>query len=66
MKIKALNRINHGKIGDLVQCMNCGKVMLVDIGEEKCPECHAETLSWYDDKQEYRIDDENLILLVKG
>lgn len=52
-----LNRItNNAKTGDLVRCCNCEKVMLVDIGEEICPECHKNgTMQWIDEEQEHNI-----------
>ena len=64
-KIVALDRVSDGeKYGDLVQCSNCGRTMLVDIGEEICPECNENgTLMWVDDKQEYSIYDSNLLLV---
>ena len=64
-KIIALDRVSNGKeYGDLVQCNNCGRVMLVNLGEETCPECDAEgSFEWVDDKQEYSIYDNSLLLV---
>lgn len=65
-KIVALDRVSQGnEYGDLVQCMNCERVMLVNSGTKICPECdESGTLSWVDDlKQEYRIDDQELLLV---
>lgn len=65
-KIIALDRVSQGnEYGDLVKCMNCGRVILVNSGTETCPECdESGTLSWVDDrKQEYRIDDPELLLV---
>ena len=64
MKIHAVCKITNGSdIGDLVQCCNCGKIMLVNSGEEICPECNEDgTLKWLDNKQERSIYDDDLIL----
>lgn len=36
--------------GDFVRCNNCGKLMLLPYGADKCPECSAcGTLAWGDD-----------------
>lgn len=44
--------------GDLVTCSDCGKVMLLPHGADKCPACRSEgNLSWTDDTlQEADID----------
>lgn len=34
--------------GDFVNCCNCGRRMLVNIGVEKCPECDEKSLEWED------------------
>ena len=40
----------QSSVGDLVQCMWCEKVMVVNIGEDVCPACNTEgTLSWIED-----------------
>ena len=31
---------------DFVSCLNCGRTMLVNIGEDKCPECGEDSLVW--------------------
>lgn len=43
--------------GDFVDCCNCGRTMLVNIGTKACPECDAPTLTWADrDNQEVSDD----------
>ena len=44
--------------GDFVTCSNCGKVMLLPYGADKCPACKSEgKLAWTDDtSQETDID----------
>ena len=44
--------------GDFVTCSDCGKVMLLPHGADKCPACRSEgTLAWTDDAlQETDID----------
>ena len=44
--------------GDLVTCSDCGKVMLLPYGADKCPACKREgCLAWTDDTlQEADID----------
>ena len=45
---------NQGEHGDFVKCVNCGKLMLVNIGEDNCPECGKESLVFVDnDNPEY-------------
>lgn len=40
--------------GDFVRCTNCGKLMLVDLREEICPECCTDgSLMWVDEIQEH-------------
>lgn len=34
--------------GDFVFCTNCGKVMVVNIGVDRCPECGEVALMWED------------------
>ncbi|WP_182430932.1 hypothetical protein [Clostridium sp. AF50-3] len=29
-------------------CCNCGKIMLVNIGTDSCPECEEHALMWTD------------------
>jgi hypothetical protein len=51
--------------GDLVECCNCGEVMLVDIGSEDCPLCEKKgCLKWADeDYEEWDGTEENLTLI---
>ena len=46
--------------GDFVQCINCGRLMLVNIGTEECPGCKKHSLSWADSQQEYGLDGSQL------
>ena len=40
--------------GDLVRCISCCKLMLVNNGENKCPECkHNGVLMWADPRCRY-------------
>lgn len=44
--------------GDYVECVNCGKRMLVPCGEERCPECGTYgCLAWVDEQQERSAED---------
>lgn len=43
--------LNADHAGDLVRCVNCGKLMLVGIGDEFCPECGSDNLMFYDDNR---------------
>lgn len=36
------------EVGDFVQYMNCGRLMLVDINTDVCPVCEEKTLAWAD------------------
>lgn len=47
--------------GDLVECCNCGRIMFVDIGTEKCPECEEKTLSWVDENGNAEWTEQELI-----
>lgn len=42
---------NPSDYGDFVKCTNCGNTMLVDLGEERCPECGTDgSLMWADEE----------------
>lgn len=44
--------------GDFVRCMDCGKLMLIELGGTACKECKSENLKWYDeDKPEWTIEE---------
>ena len=43
--------------GDFVRCVNCGRLMLVDVGETFCPECCKDNLMWVSDNKEEISDD---------
>lgn len=45
------------EFGDFVSCCNCGRIMLVNIGTHRCPECEEETLTWEDDEHTEVSDD---------
>ncbi len=64
-KIIALDRMTDGReYGDLVQCSNCGRVMLVNKGEKICPCCDENgSLMWVDEQQEYNGTEDNLLLV---
>ena len=38
--------------GDFVFCCNCGRIMLIDIGIENCPECDEKSLMWEDENNQ--------------
>lgn len=41
---------NKSKYGDFVVCNNCGRVMLINHGDDTCPECNCKgTLSWMEE-----------------
>ena len=41
---------NESEYCDFVVCNNCGRTMLVNHGEDICPECDCEgTLSWVEE-----------------
>lgn len=46
-----------GEYGDFVFCTNCGKIMVVNIGTEKCPECSEVALMWENSKEQ-EVSDE--------
>lgn len=43
--------------GDFVTCCNCGRIMLVNIGTEICPECDEKSLTWEDNDNEEVSED---------
>lgn len=36
-------------LGDFVTCCNCGRIMLVNVGTNVCPECNEKLLIWADE-----------------
>lgn len=40
--------LNADNRGDLVRCVDCGELMLLQIGGTICGECESENLEWYD------------------
>jgi uncharacterized OB-fold protein len=41
---------NNSEYCDFVMCNNCGRMMLVNHGEDVCPECDSEgTFSWVEE-----------------
>lgn len=40
--------LNDDQRGDLVRCVDCGELMLIQIGGTVCGECGSEHLEWYD------------------
>lgn len=48
--------LDYEKRGDLVRCVDCGELMLIQLGGTSCGECESENLTWYDeDKPEWDI-----------
>lgn len=45
--------------GDFVRCCNCGRSMVVDLREDKCPYCKTETLKWEEETNENQEVDED-------
>lgn len=37
--------------GDFVRCLDCGELMLIQLGGTACGECGGENLQWYDDNE---------------
>ena len=44
-----MDYLNVDHIGDLVRCIDCGELMLMQLGGTACGECESENLIWYDD-----------------
>ena len=44
-----MDYLNVDHIGDLVRCIDCGELMLIQLGGTACGECESENLIWYDD-----------------
>ena len=38
---------NSWETGDLVKCLDCGNILLLPLGAEKCPICNKDQLLWY-------------------
>lgn len=50
--------LNEERRGDLVKCVDCGELMLIQIGGTTCGECESDNLQWYDDnKPEWTIEE---------
>jgi hypothetical protein len=43
--------------GDFVKCIDCGRLMLVNVGEGICPECCGDNLIWASDNKEEISED---------
>lgn len=57
-EVKQISVFTSDNIGDLVRCMDCGKVQLIKIGDIKCGNCKREHLSWYDiNNPEWTVED---------
>lgn len=56
VKVKVYSNIGAG---DFCRCSNCGSVMLLPFGADKCPECGCEiSLMWaYENNQELNTID---------
>ena len=59
---------NTSEYCDFVKCCNCDRVMLVNLGEDICPECDCKgTLSWMEeDFEEINYDNAPDILAGMG
>lgn len=58
---------NNSLFADFVTCMNCGKTMLVNLGEDRCPECdEVGTLSFEQGEPEIEYDNAACILNQLG
>ncbi len=61
--------LNMNHSGDLVRCMDCGEVMLIQLGGTSCGECESENIQWYDeDKPEWTMEElekEGFIVIEK-
>lgn len=57
---------NTSECCDFVICNNCGRLMLVNLGEDTCPECDCkETFSWANDDSKEMSYENAADLLVK-
>ena len=43
--------LNGDHMGDLVKCIDCGELMLIQIGGTTCGKCESKNLQWYDDNR---------------
>ena len=60
--------LNENGYGDFVRCMDCGELMLIQIGGTACGECEGENLQWYDENRpEWTIEEleENDFILIE-
>lgn len=60
--------LNMDYKGDLVRCMDCGELMLIQIGGTACGECESENLQWYDENRpEWTIEEleENGFIVIE-
>lgn len=44
--------LNADGYGDFVRCMDCGELMLMQIGGTICGKCESENLEWVDTNHE--------------
>ena len=50
--------LSSDHIGDFVRCMDCGTLMLMQLGGTACGECESENLEWIDgNKQEWSCEE---------
>ena len=48
--------LTSNESGDHVNCLNCLNIMLVDIGEERCPICNEYSMMmWVDSERMERL-----------
>lgn len=60
MKTKVYSMIhNHGEVGDLIHCCNCGAYSFLRCGDDRCPVCGEEGKNeWVDaEKQEFTLEE---------
>lgn len=55
---------NSWETGDLVKCLDCGNILLVPLGAEKCPICNKNHLLWFNE-DEPECTEETLYALGK-
>lgn len=50
--------LNADGYGDFVRCLDCGELMLIQLGGTACGNCGSENLIWADEEhQECSIED---------
>ena len=44
--------LNEDGYGDFVRCLDCGELMLMQLGVTACGKCESENLEWADKEHE--------------